>query len=132
MAAMPSTPSIRLKAMQLVPDEVVDAVDILPADTFAVRGQAHQGDDSVRGILEAFVTVDHDDGEFLLEGARRGESRATDGGAFAFPAVSGHEGVVIEVGVNRAILMSEAAFGRLMDRLRLALKAAKPGGAPPS
>jgi hypothetical protein len=107
--------------MKRVSDEVVDAVVVSPATDYAARGHAPLGDEDVRRVLEAFVSVNRADGEFLVEGARRQESRATDAGAFAFHDVSGQDGVVIEVGAGRTIVVSQAAFGRLMDRLGAAL-----------
>lgn len=79
------------------------------------------GDDGVLRLLEAFVTADRRDAEFLVEGANRRQSRNTDLAAFAFPEVTGQDGVVIEVGAGRSALVSEAAFARLIDRLRAAV-----------
>jgi hypothetical protein len=106
-----------------VADAVVDSVRVVaePGQGFTVRGHATSGADELRRILEAFVTVNRADGEFLLEGVRRRQSRATDGGAYAFGDVSGRPGVVIEVGAGRAVLVSEDAFSRLMERLAQAL-----------
>ncbi|MGH9125338.1 MAG: hypothetical protein ACRDZ8_11520 [Acidimicrobiales bacterium] len=109
--------------MERVPDQVVDSVEVdaVSEPVFAVRGRAGSGDEGVRSVLEAFVTVSRADGEFLLEGVRQGRSRGTDGRAYAFRDVSGQDGVVIEVGSGFSVLVSEDAFARLMGRLQRAL-----------
>lgn len=108
-----------------VDDELVDRLEIepgRPGSPFAVRGSLPGAPPEVRPVLEAFVTVVRpDDARFLIDGGRVGESRATDGQAFALPAVTGHEGVVLEVGAGRTVVVSEAAFARLLDRWEAAL-----------
>ena len=104
--------------MERLPDEVVDAVEVVTATDFAVRGRAPIGDEHARRVLAAFVTLDRDDADFLLEGAAQRTSRGTDGAAFAYREIPGEDGVVIEVGAGRAVLISEEAFDRLLDRLR--------------
>jgi hypothetical protein len=107
--------------MDRVPDEVVDAVEIVRGTDYYVMGRAPAGDPGVGRVLAAFVTVARGDGQFLVEGARQRQSRAIDGGAFAFSDISGEDGVVIEVGAGRCVVVSEAAFARLIERLQVAL-----------
>jgi hypothetical protein len=107
--------------MERVPDELVDAVDVVARPDGGFAGRSTAAAEHARRVLEAFVTVDREDAEFLLEGARRRQSRGTDGGAFALPDISGEDGVVIEVGAGRTVLVSEKAFGRLIDRLARAV-----------
>lgn len=108
-----------------VEDALVDRLEIGPDaedSPFAVRGRLAGAPANVRPVLEAFVTVVHpDEARFLIDGGRQGDSRATDGRAFAMPAVTGHDGVVLEVGAGRAVVISEAAFARLLDRWEAAL-----------
>jgi hypothetical protein len=68
-----------------LPDEVVDAVKILPGEIVAVQGLAAACDPYARQVLAAFVTVGRGDGAFLVDGAARHQSRATSGASFAFP-----------------------------------------------
>lgn len=112
--------------MERVPDEAVDDVQVVTRPDGRFEGRATGDEGHVRRVLEAFVTVDRDGAEFLVTGARQRQSRGTDSGAFAFSDVSGEDGVVIEVGAGRVVLVSEDAFARLIDRLERALQSPRP------
>lgn len=115
--------------MERLDDAVVDGVAVQaagPGDRFVTQGRAAPGQEVVAMVVAAFFTVHRrDEAEFLLEGIDRHESRGTDGRAFDYV---GHDSVALEVGAGHSVVVSEAAFGRLMARWRAALDAGAPAG----
>jgi hypothetical protein len=113
-------------ARPVLPDEVVDAVDVSwerRPDGFLVRAVAPESAGRPGRVLQSFATVLRwSDVRALADGVARNRSVGTDLGGFAYPEAGGPaDGVVVYDGGDHEVVVSREAFHRLFSRLLDAL-----------